>query len=145
MLSAPILSARRTHKKIRENTISKLLAQRVQSSLPTGAGGICAPIYWRSGHPCSFCRFGFPVVPGFRSFRLSGRSGFPVVPTFRSFRLSGRSSFPGNFHPFGTKLILKKKRTEQFGTPCLFTRQSPIHWALLTGNGNTLNKRRRQN
>ena len=38
----------------------------------------------------------------------------------------------------------KKRRAEHFGAPRLFSSQSPINWALQTGNGNTLKKRRRQ-
>ncbi len=41
-------------------------------------------------------------------------------------------------------LHVSKRRTEQFGAPRLFSYQSPINWALQTGNGNTLQKRRRQ-
>ena len=39
---------------------------------------------------------------------------------------------------------LKKRRTEPFGALHLFSWQSPINWALQTGNGNTSKKRRRQ-
>jgi len=40
-------------------------------------------------------------------------------------------------------LHVSKRHTEQFGPPRLFSYQSPINWALLTGHGNTLQKRRR--
>ncbi len=52
--------------------------------------------YWHSDHcgPSGFSglygfpdRSGFPVVPAFWAFWLSGRSGFKVIPSFQSFRL----------------------------------------------------------
>jgi hypothetical protein len=42
------------------------------------------------------------------------------------------------------KKNLKKRRTEHFGAPRLFSSQSPVNWALQTGNGNTLKIKRRQ-
>ncbi len=41
-------------------------------------------------------------------------------------------------------LHVSKRRTEQFGAPRLSSYHSPINWALQTGNGNMLQKRRRQ-
>jgi hypothetical protein len=41
------------------------------------------------------------------------------------------------------KKIEKNGRTEHFGALHLFSWQSPNNWALHTGNGNMLKKRRR--
>jgi hypothetical protein len=41
---------------------------------------------------------------------------------------------------FISQKIEVKWRTEHFGAPHLFSWQSPINWALQTGNGNTQKK-----
>ena len=154
MLPVPILLAPRTRKKTAKYNFWSI-----------GRESSFFIAYWRRGHmganilaqgPYGRQYIGaafipvLPVVPAFRSLQLSGRSDFPVVPAFRSFRLSGCSGFPvilafQVISSLRKQNNLKKKRTEQFGAPCLFTQLSPIHWALLTGNGNIWNKRRRQN
>ncbi len=60
--------------------------------------------------------------------------------------LSAKDHFHSFTSPIGgqNKIFIKKKRTEHFDAPRLFSYQSPINWALQRGNGNILKKRRRQ-
>jgi hypothetical protein len=76
-------------------------------------GDIGAPIYWRTDPPCT--------------------------PT----RLVLERDTSSYFSISCNKFHIAYWRTEHFGAPCLFSSQSPINWALQTGNGNTLQKTRR--
>ncbi len=104
-------------------------------------GDIGAPIYWRTDAPCA-TTIGAPMPPApllmtrrtQKLTKLLGIATFSSYTTIVSYHLLAS----------GTKIFFKKKRTEHFGVPCLFSYLSPINWALHRGNGNTLKKRRRQ-
>ena len=140
MNPAPIGVADRTRKKNYWRTVPGhhcLLAE----------GDICAPIYWRTDPPVHRV----DRVLGFLSSRLNWDPN----------HLTRRWVCPPLWCQGGTHLLsgegvggvpilanrqkkFKKRRTEHFGAPRLFSSQSPINWALHTGNGNTLKKKRRQ-
>ncbi len=130
MPPAPIVMADRTWKKNPRNIIGLtmlgkhcLLAER----------DIGAPIYWRTDAPCA-TTIGAPMPPGPIVLAHWKRNNLHV-------NNAGVTSFTS---PIGgpNQKKFKKRRTEQFGVPHLFSYQSPINWALQTGNGNTLKKRR---
>ncbi len=75
---------------------------------------------------------GFPIVPAFRSFQLSGRSSCTVIlAIFRSCRI------------LKTKEILKgEARAKPFVACCLLSKQSPINFVGLNGNGTMYFKRK---
>jgi hypothetical protein len=140
MHPAPIGVADRTRKKNYWRTVPGhhcLLAE----------GDIGAPIYWRTDPPVHRV----DRVLGFLSSRLNWDPN----------HLTRRWVCPPLWCQGGTHLLagegvggvpilanrqkkFKKRRTEHFGAPRLFSSQSPINWALHTGNGNTLKKKRRQ-
>ncbi len=110
-------------------------------------GDICAPIYWRTEPPVH----GVDRVLGFLSSRLNWDPN----------HLTRRWVCPPLWCQGGTHLLagegvsrvpilanwqkkFYKRRTEHFSAPRLFSSLSPINWALHTGNGNTLKKKRRQ-
>ncbi len=101
----------------------------IGAPIVVAAGGICAPIYWRTdvplrqqamftkhGKPIMFCGFFFMFGPPF--LLAAGGIGAPIV-------------------------LADYKEDDCVRPPHLFSYQSPINWALQTGNGNTLKKRRR--
>ena len=140
-------------------------ASSLYSATPIGAPMYPAPIgvadqtrkknYWRA-------------VPGHHCLLAEGDIGAPIYlrtdpPVHRVDRVLGFLSSRLNWDPNhwcqgGTHLLagegvgrvpiladrqkkIKKRRTEHFGAPRLFSSQSPINWALQTGNGNTSKKR----
>ncbi len=109
----------------RPNTKKMVLAHCAWSALTIGGGGHwCANIlahwctprhyYWRTDPLCT-----------------------PTLLVLEGDTSSDFSISCNKFH-------IAYRRTEHFGAPCLFSSQSPINWAIQTGNGNTLRKRRRQ-
>ena len=81
------------------------------------------------------------TVPGQYHLLAEGYIGAPIY--WRTDVPCLRYRVPLHAHTTSVRKF-KKRRTEQFGAPRLFSYQSPINRALQTGNGNTLHKRRRQ-
>jgi hypothetical protein len=77
-----------------------------------------------------------PLVPGGDTLAGEGVGGGP--------NMRGQTLWYSRYHvtsfksPIGGPNIknLKKRRTEHFSAPRLFSSRSPINWALQTGNGN---------
>jgi hypothetical protein len=137
MHPAPIGVADRTRKKNYWRTVPGhhcLLAE----------GDIGAPIYWCTDPPVHRV----DRVLGFLSSRLNWNPNNPqmsvsppLVPGGDTFACRGVGRVP----ILATdKKNFKKRWTEHFGAPRLFSSQSPINWALQTGKGNTLKKKQRQ-
>ncbi len=115
---APIGVADRTGKKFYWRTVPGhhcLLAE----------GDFGAPIYWRTEAP------------------LRQYIGAPRPPCTSTLLVLERDK-SSDFSISCNKFHIAYWRTEHVGAPCLFSSQSPINWALQTGNGNTLRKRRWQ-
>ncbi len=114
---------------------------------------IICQYYWRTDAPCAN-RSGRPnmkkivlahcawsaLTTGGGGRHYYWRTDPPCTPTLLV--LEGDTS--SDFSISCNKFHIAYWRTEHFGAPCLFSSQSPINWALQTGNGNTLRKRRRQ-
>jgi hypothetical protein len=136
MYPAPIVMADRTQKKIIGSLCLVSIAywrrgtsvrQYIGAPIPIGANSISSVV--RIGTPNPLTRRWVcptPLVPGGGTHLLAGK------------RVGGVPIRGDQIKKF------KKRRTEHFGAPHLFSSQSPINWALQTGNGNTLKKRRRQ-
>ncbi len=84
-------------------------------AISSGAGGICAPIYWGTNVP------------------------------LRQKAMFTKHGKPSTFHrlPLRQQYWRIIRKMIVFRAPHLFSSQSPINWALQTGNGKTLKKRRR--
>jgi hypothetical protein len=91
-------------------------------------GDIGAPIYWHTDAPRTIA-IGAPIHPA------------PLVLAHWKRNILHVNN-AGCVEAY--ILHVSKRRTEQFGAPRLFSYQSPINWALQTGNRNRLQKRRRQ-
>jgi hypothetical protein len=110
------------------------VADRTQKNF---IGALCLVIiaYWRRG--TSVRQYiGAPRAPCANILALRGPPARPLLVLERDKSL--------DFSISCNKFHIAYWRTEHFGAPCLFSSQSPINWALQTGNGNTLRKRRWQ-
>jgi hypothetical protein len=85
--------------------------------------------FWLSGHSS------FLVITAVRSFWLSGHSGFLVIPVSGRFSCTVILAILSSIQSLKTK-IKKEKRIEKFDACCLFSKELPINFDRLSGNGN---------
>ncbi len=134
----------------------KLLAHNVWSAMPIGAGGhrcanILAHRWFHKQSRQSAGLFSSRRNWDFPNPSLAGENALPLVSGWVAHSVAREGVWESQFWRgdincgYSINIVLcgfKKRRTKQFGAPRLFSSQSPINWALQTGNGNTLKTRR---